>query len=473
MSRARPRRSFRVSSPHLCVLVLVALLSAACTSSDPAGPEGSGFVQVFINAEGADADDAVRVNLDGDESVVVKTNASEVFADVPTGEHDLSLSEVADNCIVTPARQQTVFVEPNESSSVTFSLLCDELQGTLVTETRTSGAFPDPDGYSVIIDGLERGRIAPNGALETTLGAGGHEIVLDDLAGNCRPEHSRSRSVIVPSNGTVAVSLDITCAGGLESGQILVASARGQRGEIYRMEADGSNPIRLTEDPWGSFAPSVSPDRQRIAFARYDGSVGGIYVMNGDGSDVREIASGAVSHPEWSPDGTRILFTVDREIWVMNADGSSQQRVRETECIDTDPTWSPTGDHIAFATCEPGSTFEIWVMNSDGSDPRQITSSGDNRDPTWSPDGRKIAFWSFRDGTAEVLTINTDGTSEVVVTAGAAEGYEPAWSPDGTRIAYVGSTATASRALHTVSPDGTERTLIDDGGSNTDPTWVP
>lgn len=91
-----------------------------------------------------------------------------------------------------------------------------------------------------------------------------------------------------------------------------------------------------------------------------------IYVMNADGSDVRRLTGtteqpvpGADVNPAWSPKGDRIAFESNRsgrpEIWIMNADGSDPTRLTNFEGLSTPsnvsvtkPTWSPTGDRIAF-----------------------------------------------------------------------------------------------------------------------------
>ena len=71
------------------------------------------------------------------------------------------------------------------------------------------------------------------------------------------------------------------------------------------------------------------------------------------------------SDPSWSPDGTRIAFSRHSEIWVMNADGTNQ-----TKLLDSDqcPRWSPDGTKIAFE-----GNGDIWVMNADGTNQRKLT----------------------------------------------------------------------------------------------------
>ena len=102
------------------------------------------------------------------------------------------------------------------------------------------------------------------------------------------------------------------------------------------MDADGSNVLRLTDDPAGEFMPTWSPDGSRIAFAREGdwaaGTFEAIYTMGSDGTDVRQVSSasgGSDFWPSWSPDGTRIVFAAIRRedwgIWAVDANGSNER----------------------------------------------------------------------------------------------------------------------------------------------------
>ena len=97
-------------------------------------------------------------------------------------------------------------------------------------------------------------------------------------------------------------------------------------------------------------APAWSPDGTRIAFSRReaDSYYYDIYVMDADGSDPVNLTNGAPPSdltPTWSPDGTRIAFQSSRvapyEIYVMNADGTGQVDLTNTSAKESWPVWSP------------------------------------------------------------------------------------------------------------------------------------
>jgi TolB protein len=89
--------------------------------------------------------------------------------------------------------------------------------------------------------------------------------------------------------------------------------------------------------------------------------------------------------PVWSPDGTRIAYTKNGDIFVINADGSGQTKLTDHPAGDWDPRWSPDGSKIVFTTDRDGNR-EIYVMNPDGSNQTNLTNSAENEEhPSWAP----------------------------------------------------------------------------------------
>lgn len=255
--------------------------------------------------------------------------------------------------------------------------------------------------------------------------------------------------------------------------------------EIYVMNTDGSNPIRLTKDTRWDHSPAWSPDGTKIAFVSDRDGNFEIYVMNADGSNLIRLTNNSRVdvEPTWSPDGKRIAFDSNRdgsaEIYVMNADGSDPIRLTQTG-DNYNPAWSPDGTRIVFQAIRGhGLSDEIYVMNADGSNPIQLTTNEwQDLDPAWSPDSMKIAFSASpkQDGNWDIYVMNADGGPPIRLTVSGLSGADnmcPAWSPDGTKIAFC-SDRDGAVEIYVMNADGTGLTRLtqNDGTTSTSPAWL-
>jgi Tol biopolymer transport system component len=194
-----------------------------------------------------------------------------------------------------------------------------------------------------------------------------------------------------------------------------------------------------------------------------------LWVMNADGSDARRLSRIASWGPHaWSPDGKKIAFMRDtRAIYVVNADGSGQRRLR-SKTFDG-PVWSPDGRKIAFTARGPGKGSDVYVMNADGGDERNLTRTpGNDLRPAWSPDGRRIAFVRGRGSNFEIYVMNADGSGTRRLAHG--RDWELDWSSDGRKIAFAGPGA----EIYVVNADGSGlQRLTRTPTANHGPAWSP
>ena len=244
---------------------------------------------------------------------------------------------------------------------------------------------------------------------------------------------------------------------------VFVRSDDAAGAEIYRMAADGSNPTRLTNTSAEAddVQPAVSPngtiafasDRANTPYEMFD-----IYVMNADGSGVRRLTFDGGDpeqptepmhdslNPAWSPDGTRVAFDTtrdgNREVYVINANGSGLVNVSQHTASDYAPTWSPDGSQLTFTSTRAGQA-DIWavdVASFSGSTARvtaAATSSPRNltatlgipaRTPSWQPVGTTTACTIVGtaraerlEGTAGADTICGGGGNDTIIAAGGAD----------------------------------------------------
>jgi Tol biopolymer transport system component len=262
-------------------------------------------------------------------------------------------------------------------------------------------------------------------------------------------------------------------------GKITFTSNRDGNNEIYIMDANGANQVRLTSTPTEETWPVFSPDGSKIAFNSYrPGSNSVIYIMNSNGTGSVPLTRSTSDNygPTFNRTGSKIAFTSSRdknsEIYIMNPDGSSQTNLTQSNARDFWPVFSPDGSRIAFCSDRDGNN-EIYTMNVDGSNVVRLTnSSSDDYGPSFSPDGSKITFTSDRDGNTEIYVMNANGSNPVRLTTNSTRDYGAVFSPDGSKIAFT-SERSGNFAIYTMSANGTEQTrLTNNLALDALPSWV-
>ncbi|MGH7204375.1 MAG: FIMAH domain-containing protein [Candidatus Levyibacteriota bacterium] len=191
-----------------------------------------------------------------------------------------------------------------------------------------------------------------------------------------------------------------------------------------------------------------------------------IDVINPDGSNVTKIGSG--NFPEFSPDGTKIVFAAAMttacvslmpgqhtrwDIYTMNTDGTNIQNLTASQPCSNSiaPQWSPDGTKVVFMQSPfLNGSAGVYVINADGSNVTQLIAGGEY--PVWSPDGTKIAYTAGA-GRAPLHVINIDGSNDQNLGV-FVNNFQPAWSPNGTEIAYIDNGQNGD-FLNEVKPDGT------------------
>ena len=231
-----------------------------------------------------------------------------------------------------------------------------------------------------------------------------------------------------------------------------------------------------------------------------------------------------VADPRLSPDGTTVAYVVgavDREaneyrgaIWLAPADGAAEpRRFTSGARHDADPRWSPDGSQLAFTSNREGKVMQLYVMPLAGGEPRVLTSlKEDVTQPAWSPDGSSIAFvarvpdaaydeadgkrrqprrftrlqyklddvgWTG-DRRQHLFVVKANGSGEPAqLTDGDFEDSGPAWSPDGATLAFVSARGPdwdiepVSDVYFVAAAGGEPRRLTHGGGSIEGVSWSP
>ena len=173
----------------------------------------TGNLTVTTSTSGSSLPSGYTVTVDGSQSQAIGTNSSVTFSNLSAGSHGVALSGVAGNCNVSGGTSRTVTVPSGGTATVAYSVSCTTPPGNLTVTTSTGGSSLDADGYTVAVDGGASQPIGINsGVTFSGLAAGSHSVVLSGVAGNCSVSGGTSRTVTVPSGGTVTVSFSASCA---------------------------------------------------------------------------------------------------------------------------------------------------------------------------------------------------------------------------------------------------------------------
>lgn len=297
---------------------------------------------------------------------------------------------------------------------------------------------------------------------------------------------ARATGLVETPDGDLAVPL-------LGAGEaVAFLSDRGEGLEWFVVDGVGSPARQLTE---GLVAFEWSPDRSRLAYT----TAGGLVVVGADGSGMRMLVEGAVSSPNWSPDGAEIAYVLQadddasrsesRRIHIVGLDGSGPRGlVRGRE-----PRWSPDGARIMYEDpvgCCDSSGRALWATSIiDLDSGESYTVGGEFREghigrvaALWSPDGAMVAY--THDGDIFMLRLDEDesedtGTAPRPAAPIVVGGRAVAWSPDSRHVAYLqpadASCAGVCDELWITDIGGTAQTYIANTryGSGSGFEWSP
>jgi Tol biopolymer transport system component len=249
-----------------------------------------------------------------------------------------------------------------------------------------------------------------------------------------------------------------------DGSQIVFESDRSGNWDLYVMWSAGGAATQITADTCYDARASWSPDGSQIAFES-DRSLGGglaaypvcdLFVVPATGGSVTQITTwyGYDERPDWSPDGTQLVFAADRpadlsalwspgedplhpaNLWSIPVTGEPASQLTTHTGYENDPVWSPDGTQIAFRADYAGHV-DIWVMPATGGTATQVTDDpASDEMPSWSPSGNYIAFESLRSGVSDIWVVEATGGTPTRMTSDLYWDYGPSWSPDGSRIAF-------------------------------------
>ena len=232
-----------------------------------------------------------------------------------------------------------------------------------------------------------------------------------------------------------------------------------------------------------------APTTAKIVFTSARDNNREIYIMNPDGSGQVRLTHHRADDamPTWSPTGEQILFASDRDrfplsrdLYLMDPDGKNVRRVFGKSKDRSSAVWSPDGKQIAYKRREPSGSF-VYIATIDGKNEEKIAFGGS---PTWSPDGEEIAFLTGWPERMQITLLNVNTRKQKVFFPKPVRPSwmtSPAWSPSGNKVAFTWlhkaplKEFVDTETIYIINSDGTglEQITSDNAPRETSPVWSP
>jgi Tol biopolymer transport system component len=391
-----PTETLRRRSSSLSRLLLAVVVG--CGGDSPVAPNTD--LTITIKTDGAPVDvDGYTVSILDDSYLALNANATVTVKDLKAGIYIVTLGGVAPNCAVNGDNPQDVLIRPGQAGNMTFEVSCIGIPGggdRIAFMTNRDDPTAVPLQYEIYVlngDGTAT-RLTNNNSFDgfPSFSPDGQKIAFSSDRDGAHNLYvmNQDGSNVTRLTTTPLPAEDRYATWSPDGTKILFISNRTGSSHIFVMNADGSNVIQLTNSVGGDEHPRFSNDGTKIVFtsnrdatnARSGSGPWEIYQMNADGTEAVRLThdNGVAEWPAYSPDGSRIVYDSDHlgdyDIYVMNSDGSGATPLTHTEFPEYLGIW--TADSRLLFTSLGSGSWEINRSNADGSGVESLTRPAAN-----------------------------------------------------------------------------------------------
>ncbi len=263
---------------------------------------------------------------------------------------------------------------------------------------------------------------------------------------------------------------------------------------LFRVDGAGTGDQQVADGNDGFTDIAYSPDGSKIAFIRnatYTDNNGAsvtspeLFVApaaNPNGAvRITQFGKSELEHPSWAPDNVQLVvasnYDGDMELWTLTDDGKNQKQITNNDFADRDPSWSPKGDVIAYASEQANGAgsglTEIFTVTTDGATITPLTDANNSSySPAWSPDGSRIVFASDRNGDSDIFIMDANGgnysliTQDSTSTSNGAEDRIPSFNPVGQMLVFISNRGGDAMQLYMSDLKGNNVARLADPGLN-------
>jgi TolB protein len=298
------------------------------------------------------------------------------------------------------------------------------------------------------------------------------------LSKRYRPEAEQMR--VTAHHFADEVVAALTGEPGIALTRVVFSRGTGDRRDLWVVDYDGENAMRLTSNRTLNLCPSWRPDGEAIAFTSYNRGEQGLYLLETASGKVKHLVSqqGLNLGASWRPDGKELLISLSHsgnpEIYRITPAGDIVARLTAMPSIEVSPCWSPGGQDIVFTSDRTG-TPQLYICDRDGAGRRRLTYEGKYNDSAaWSPNGQQIVYATREVELTQLVSIAPTGEDRRLLTDRRWRNCEdPSWAPDSRHFVFASDRSGTFKLYVMDVLNGGVRQLTFGNEPDITPAWSP